>query len=98
MDPHTLQAHDQIGLWITIIAAAATFCSVTGAVLAKIKRRNQLFWFIGCFVFPPLLLLLILLGRSRPGREWPGLRPEDDENGRDSFILSRAAAPPDTRG
>jgi hypothetical protein len=69
MDYDALHAHDSIGFWITVIAAAAFLCSLIGAIMAKSQRRNQFYWFLGCFLFPPLLILLILFGMNGRRRE-----------------------------
>lgn len=86
MDTENIDANNIFGLWITLVAMAAFICSFVGAIVARMKRRNQLFWLIACFVLPPLLLILLFLPpRSRRNR-WQ-YREDGDDDGLDSYIL-----------
>ena len=56
----------------------STLASLLGGIVAYRKRRDHSAWAAWCFVFPPLLLLVLLLRRNagtRPRR--PTLDDED---------------------
>lgn len=55
--------------WIAIWGVTAMLCSAIAGGLAGYKNRDYSFWMGWTFVFPPLLILLILLPR------WQGPRP-----------------------
>ena len=53
--------------------------SLLGGIVAYRKRRDHSAWAAWCFVFPPLLIVVLLLSRN------PGVRPRQptvDEEGR----------------
>ncbi len=47
--------------WIAIWGLTAIAAAVAAAILAGVKNRNYSAWAAWCFVFPPLLIALILL-------------------------------------
>jgi hypothetical protein len=63
------------GLLITIYLATSLFAGTVAGVVAPRKRRHHGFWTTGSFLFPPLLLILLVLPRGRyvpapPQSEW----------------------------
>ena len=54
-----------IALW----GIGSVLASVIGGIAAYRKRRDHSAWAAWCFVFPPILIPLLLLGRN------PGVRP-----------------------
>ena len=68
------------GLAITVYLASSLFAGTIAGAIAQRKRRHHGFWTTGAFVFPPLLLLLLVLGKGsyiarRARTEW-----EEDED------------------
>ena len=63
-----------IALW----GLGSMLASLIGGIAAYRKRRDHSAWAAWCFVFPPLLIWVLLLGRN------PGVRPRqptlDDED------------------
>jgi hypothetical protein len=61
------------GLAITIWLASGLVAGTIGGQIAPRKRRHPGFWTTGSFLFPPLVLVLVLLPRgtySPPPPEW----------------------------
>jgi hypothetical protein len=50
---------------ITIYLAAGVFAAIVGTVVAGTKRRSQGFWMVACLLFPPALIVLLLLPKGR---------------------------------
>jgi cyanate permease len=63
------------GLAITIYLASALVAGTLGGTIAPRKKRHSGFWTTAAFLFPPLLLILIVLPR---GRYVPRVQPHDD--------------------
>lgn len=40
------------------------FAGVIGVALAFLRNRNKLYWGFGCFLFPPLLLVIVFLPKA----------------------------------
>jgi hypothetical protein len=72
------------GLAITIYLAASLFSGTVAGALANRKRRHHGFWTTGAFLFPPLLLLLLVLGKGSYVRQRAATPWEEDE-GLDRF-------------
>ena len=65
---------------IAIWGVCAMLASLIGGVLAYRKRRDHSAWAAWCFIFPPLLLLLILLRRNAGDRpRQPSLDDQDHD-------------------
>ena len=65
---------------IAIWGLASLVASLAGGIVAFMKRRDHSAWAAWCFVFPPLLIAVLLL-RTNPGNRprQPGLDEEDHE-------------------
>lgn len=52
---------------IAVIGLTCIAATILGYITARVKRRNPDAWAFACFVFPPLLLILLLLPKpSKP--------------------------------
>jgi hypothetical protein len=67
------------GLAITIYLASSLIAGTVAGAVANRKRRHHGFWTTGSFLFPPLLLVLLLLGRGTYVRSRPATSWEEDE-------------------
>jgi len=64
--------------WIVIWGALAIGSAIAAGILAGIKRRDHSFWAAWSFVFPPMLLLLLVLPKNQgPKKRQPTLDEED---------------------
>jgi hypothetical protein len=52
------------GLLITIYLASSLVAGTIAGAVSSRKRRHHGFWTTGAFLFPPLLLVLLVLGRG----------------------------------
>lgn len=69
-----------IALW----GVGSMLSALVGGILAYRKRRDHSAWAAWCFVFWPLLLVLVLLGRN------PGARPRQPTLDDDDQALDHA--------
>jgi hypothetical protein len=74
----------QAGLAITVYLASSIIAGSFAGAIAHRKRRHHGFWTIGSFLFPPLMLLLLVLGKGtyvprRTPSEW------EEDNDLDRF-------------
>ncbi len=53
------------GSLITAYLVAALIAGIAGAIIAQAKNRHAGFWTMAPFLFPPMLLVLLLLPRSK---------------------------------
>jgi hypothetical protein len=67
---------------IVIWGLAAIASAVIGGILAGIKNRDYSFWIAWCFLFPPLLIILVMLPRHQGERP---RQPTLDEHERRGF-------------
>lgn len=68
--------------FIAIYGSLAVLCSVAAGVIAYIKRRDTSFWIATSFIFPPSIIMLLLMKKNegaRPTR--PSLDSEDRRDG-----------------
>jgi hypothetical protein len=72
------------GLALTVYLASSIIAGSIAGAVANRKRRHHGFWTTGSFLFPPLLLVLLLLGKGRYVRPRPVTAWEEDE-GLDRF-------------
>ncbi len=47
--------------WIAIWGVTAMAAAIAAGILAAVRNRNHSTWAAWCFVFPPLLIALVLL-------------------------------------
>jgi hypothetical protein len=66
---------------IVIWGAVAIAAMIAAAVLASQKNRNRSYWMAWCFVLPPLVIVLALLGRAenRPSKRRSRRGDDEDE-------------------
>ena len=50
--------------YVTIWGLGSLAAAIIAAIIAAFKRRDASAWAFGCFVFPPALIVLILLGKN----------------------------------
>ena len=62
--------------WITYIGITAIVCAILAALIAPGKHRSSSAWAASSFLFPPALIILLFLGKSRTGP----YRPDDDDD------------------
>jgi hypothetical protein len=67
------------GLAITIYLASALVSGTLAGAIAPRKRRHAGFWITAGFLFPPLLLVLVLLPTSRAPMRAPRVRDDSWE-------------------
>ena len=65
--------------WITIYAAIAIVSALIAAFVAYRKDRSANSWFTSTFLFPPSLLLLLILGKSKTGPYRPPIDDDDED-------------------
>ena len=68
--------------WIVIWGVTAILAAVVGGILAGVKNRDYSAWAAWCFLFPPLVLAL-LLSPKNPGPR--PRRPTLDEQDRETL-------------
>jgi 4-amino-4-deoxy-L-arabinose transferase-like glycosyltransferase len=54
--------------WIVIWGVVAVASAALAAVLAGIKNRDYSYWIGWCFLFPPLVIWLMLMPKNRGPR------------------------------
>lgn len=70
---------------ITVYLAAALVCGLLAAVVAPARGRHSGYWLIAAFLFPPSVILLLLLPRGR-GNYRHGADPFRDADDRDHLL------------
>jgi hypothetical protein len=64
--------------WIVTWGVAAVGSGILAGILAGVKRRDHSFWAAWSFLFPPMLLILLLLPKNQgPKPRRPSLDEED---------------------
>lgn len=64
--------------WIAIWGVVAIVAAILGGIIAGIKRRDHSFWAAWSFIFPPMLLILLLMPKNQgPKPRRPTLDEED---------------------
>jgi hypothetical protein len=67
---------------IVIWGFVAIAAGVLAGILAGVKNRDYSFWIAWCFLFPPLLLFLVMLPRhDGPRRRQPSLDEQERHGG-----------------
>ena len=74
--------------WIAIYGITAIITGIIGALVAPRKNRSANSWFTSAFLFPPALIVLLLLGKSRTGPYRP-IDDDDDEDLRELWGRNR---------
>jgi hypothetical protein len=68
--------------FVAIYGSLAVLCSVLAGIAAYIKRRDPSYWIATSFLFPPAIIMLLLMKKNegpRPTR--PTLDSEDKQDG-----------------
>lgn len=64
--------------WIVVWGVVALASGIAAGVLAGVKRRDHSFWAAWSFLFPPMLLVLLLMRKNQgPKPRRPTLDEED---------------------
>ncbi|MBC8049979.1 MAG: hypothetical protein H7X92_07525 [Chitinophagales bacterium] len=71
-------------MFIAIYPAAMFLAGLAAAIIAPKRGRDQTWWGIFCFLFPPLLVLLLIMPN---GRNWRTRNPLDDANADDGHFF-----------
>jgi hypothetical protein len=70
---------------ITVYLSAALVCGLIAAVVAPARGRHSGYWLIASFLFPPSVILLLLLPRGRGNYHGKG-DPFRDADDRDHLL------------
>jgi hypothetical protein len=74
-----------MGKFVGIYGSIMLLASLTAAVVAGFKRRDWSYWAAIAFLFPPAIVMLILMPKNTgPLRRRPSL-DDEDRNQRDDF-------------
>ena len=71
-----LKVHVMV-MWITIYGIVALVSATLASFIAYHKDRSANAWFASTFLFPPSLIVLLFLGKSRHG---PYRAPSDEDD------------------
>jgi hypothetical protein len=66
---------------IAIWGAVAIAASLIALIVAGVKRRDHSFWGAWCFMFPPMLLVLLLMPSNQVRARRPTLDEEESRAG-----------------
>ncbi|MFM9940378.1 MAG: hypothetical protein ACKVP7_12885 [Hyphomicrobiaceae bacterium] len=64
--------------WIVLWGVTALGAAIAAGILASVRNRNHSSWAAWCFVFPPLLIVLILLPAYKGVLPPPRSMDDDD--------------------
>jgi len=64
-------------MWITIIGIVSLISATLAAFIAYRKDRSANAWFASAFLFPPSLIVLLFLGKSKTGPYRPASDDDD---------------------
>lgn len=73
------------GMVITIYLTSALIAAITASIAAHGRSRHPGYWMIFSFLFPPAVLLLLLLPKGR-GQYERGRDPFSDRDDNDNFF------------
>ena len=63
--------------WVVVWGITAIAATAIAGLLAGVKRRDYSFWMGWSFVFPPLILVLLLMPKRQVRERRPTLDEED---------------------
>lgn len=66
--------------YVVIIGIVCLMSAAIGGVTAKFKRRGADVWAFACFIFPPLLLILMFLPKNTEPQQQPKLSKKELED------------------
>jgi hypothetical protein len=67
--------------WIAIWGVVAIGSAIAAGILAGIKRRDHSFWAAWTFLFPPMLIVLLLLPKNQGAKKRRPTLDEEDAAG-----------------
>ena len=67
--------------WIVIWGLVAIASAVAGGVVAGVKRRDHSFWASWSFIFPPMLVILMLMPKNQGPKKRRRTLDEEDAAG-----------------
>jgi hypothetical protein len=70
--------------FIAIYGSLAVLCSALAGVIAYVKRRDPSYWIGTSFLFPPAIIMLLLMKKNEGPR--PVRKPLDSEDKQDSIF------------
>jgi hypothetical protein len=70
---------------ITVYLTSALVAALLATLVARMKRRHSGYWMLFCFLFPPLILLLLILPKGRTVHDL-NRDPFTDDEESDSLI------------
>lgn len=70
--------------WILIWGLSSITAAALAGAFAGAKNRDTSFWMAWCFLFPPLVIWLMLMPKNKGPR--PARRPLDDLDHRDGIL------------
>lgn len=71
---------------ITVYLSSALICGLIAASVAPGRGRHPGYWMIGAFLFPPSVILLLLLPRGKGDYNGKRSDPFRDADDRDSLL------------
>jgi hypothetical protein len=80
----TTQGDVAMAQFIAIYGSLAVLCSVLAGLIAYVKRRDPSYWIGTSFIFPPAVLMLLLMKKNTGARP---IRPSLDSEDRHDSVL-----------
>ena len=69
--------------WIVIWGLVAVASAISAGILAGVKRRDHSFWAAWSFIFPPMVIILLLLPKNQGTKPRQRTLDEEDAAGAD---------------
>ena len=74
----------ETGQLITVYLVSAVVAGLIVTIVARAKRRHSGYWMLACFLFPPFILLLLVLPKGKhvhnPQRDPFGGKTDEDDD------------------
>jgi hypothetical protein len=78
------QGNDIMAEFVAIYGSLAVLCSALAGIIAYIKRRDPSYWIGTSFLFPPAVIMLLLMKKNEGAR--PVRKPLDHDDKTDSIF------------
>jgi hypothetical protein len=72
--------------FIAIYGSLALICSVLAGIIAYVKRRDPSYWIAVSFLFPPALIMLLLMKKNTGPRPTRPSLDSEDRQGQDGLL------------